>query len=78
MNQHQQPHRHTKMLTIPDTVWTENANIFATMQTEDVLHNFTMYNRYVNHPAFVSERPALELGLRLCKQELANRQVKLS
>lgn len=62
----------------PDTIWTENHNVFKAMNLEDVLHNYNMYKRYVDHPAFAEERPALQLGLDLCKQEIELRNAKLN
>ena len=59
--------------TIPDTVWTTNTRVFQNMKTEDVLHNYKMYLRYVKHPAFLSEREALQTGMSLCQTELERR-----
>ena len=59
--------------TLPDSVWTNNTRIFINMKTEDVLHNYKMYKRYVVHPAFVTERQALQTGMNLCETELRNR-----
>lgn len=61
----------------PEEQYTQEREIFKSMDKESLLLNYRNYTKGLSNPAQVDSWPALKLGLELCIDELKQRGIAL-